>query len=72
MDPMTSLVGAYLRCGGNLETLMMSDSEYADHQCKAAEFSQMMIGQKEACGCERCDEMRQYYEGMARVYMARS
>jgi len=69
---MGSIVSAYLKCGGTLESLMMNDAQYADHQRKAAEFSQMMVGQNEACGCERCEEMRQYYEGMLRAYMARS
>jgi hypothetical protein len=67
-----SMISAYLKCGGTLEGLMMTDAQYADHDRKAAEFSTMMIGSKEGCGCEQCEEMRQYYEGMLRAYMARS
>jgi len=51
---------------------MMTDSQYADHQKKAADFSLTIIGKREECGCEQCDEMRQYYEMMLRVVMARS
>jgi hypothetical protein len=50
----------------------MTDQQYAEHQRKAADFSLAIIGQKEECGCEQCEEMRQYYEGMLQVYMARS
>jgi hypothetical protein len=51
---------------------MMTDAEYAEHQRKAADFSMTIIGKKEDCGCEKCEEMRQYYEMMLQVYMARS
>jgi len=51
---------------------MMTDSEYAEHQRRAAEFSLLITGQKEACGCEGCEEMGQYYEAMVRVLLARS
>jgi len=51
---------------------MLTDSEYAEHQRRAAEFSTLILGQKELCGCEACEEARAYYEAMARVYLARS
>jgi len=51
---------------------LMTDAEYAEHQRKAADFSLTIIGKKEGCGCERCEEMNEYYEGMMRVIMARS
>jgi len=50
----------------------MTDSEYAEHQRKAAEFSLTMIGKKEACGCEKCEEMNEYYALKLQMIMARS
>ena len=50
---------------------MMSDAEYAEHQRKAADFSLTIIGLKEDCGCDQCEEMREYYEMKFRVLMAR-
>jgi hypothetical protein len=51
---------------------MMSDEEYTEHQRIASGFSSLILGTREVCGCEQCEEKDAYIAMQFQMIFARS